>query len=192
VDLSGLPLRELAKLSDSWPVPSEEFERLRELVRPLVPEDVLLEPGTEFGPLTGTGAGYFGQLFMQNSWSLFARGEALERLRGAGMRGLLGCPIHVRFRVKRPPDLRELQLVARGRLHPDCLPPDREPPCSKCGRAAITLPRTYWLDATSLPEHVDVFRLADWPTLIFATEALVDAVKQLELDGVVFREVEAR
>jgi uncharacterized double-CXXCG motif protein len=192
VDLSALPTPELKKLSDFWPVPIEEFERLRELVRPFVPKDALLEPGIELGPLTGTGSGSFGQLFMQNSWSLFARREALERLQGAGLRGLLGCPLNVRFRVKRPPELRELQLLAHGRLHPGCLPPDREPPCPKCGRAVITLPHTYWLDAASLPEHVDVFRLTDWPTLIFATEHMVDAVKRLDLDGVVFREVEAR
>lgn len=41
-----------------------------------------------------------------------------------------------------------------------------------------------WLEATSLPEHLDVFRLTDFPTLIFATERM--------LDGVLFRQVEAR
>jgi uncharacterized double-CXXCG motif protein len=192
VDLSGLSAEEIEKLSDSWPVSFEEFQRLLELVRPFAPPGAQLEPGTRFGPLTGTGSGHFGQLFMQNSWSLFARREALERLQATGLRGLQGCPVDVRFRVKRPPELLELQLVAQGRLHPDCLPPDRKPPCSKCGSTAISLPRTYWLEATSLPEHLDVFRLTDWPTLIFATERWVDAVKRLELDGVVFREVEAR
>jgi uncharacterized double-CXXCG motif protein len=192
VDLSALPPRELKKLSDGWPVPFEEFERLRELVRPLVPKDALLQPGTAFGPLTGTGSGVFGQLFMQNSWTLVMRREALERLQGAGLRGLQGCPLDVRFRAKHPPVLLELQLLAQGRLHPDCLPPDRTPPCSRCGRAALTLPSTYWLDAASLPAHVDTFRLTDWPTLIFATEAMIGAVKRLDLDGVIFREVDAR
>ncbi len=85
-----------------------------------------------------------------------------------------------------------MQLAARGRLHPDCLPADREPPWSKCGTTSLSLPRTYWLDAASLPTQLDVFRLTDWPTLIIATERMVDAVKRLELDGVLFREVEAR
>ncbi|HEX8701045.1 MAG TPA: double-CXXCG motif protein [Myxococcaceae bacterium] len=192
VDLSGLPAAELEKLSDSWPVAFEEFQRLLELVRPFAPKDAQLEPGTRFGPLTGTGSGHFGQLFMQNAWSLFARRETLERLQATGLRGLQGCPVDVRFRVKRPPELLELQLVAQGRLHPNCLPPDRQPPCSRCGSTALSLPRTYWLDAASLPMHLDVFRLTDWPTLIFATERMVDAVKRLELDGVLFREVEAR
>jgi uncharacterized double-CXXCG motif protein len=192
VDLSGLPAQELQKLSDSWPVPFEEFERLRKLVLPLAPEDAVLKPGTRFGPLTGTGRGSFGQLFMQNSWSLFVRREALERLQSAGLRGLLGCPLAVRFRAKSAPELRELQLRVQGRLHPDCLPPGRQPPCATCDRASLRLPVTYWLDASSLPEDVDVFRLSDWPTLIIATEHMVEAVRHLELDGVVLRELETR
>ncbi len=106
VDLSGLPPEELKKLSDSWPVPREEFVRRRELVRPLVPPGAVLKPGAAFGPLQGTRLGYFGQLFIQN------------------------------------------------------------------------------------PEHVDVFRLADASTLIIANERLVDAVRRLELDGIVFNELE--
>jgi uncharacterized double-CXXCG motif protein len=192
VDLSGLPPQELKKLSDGWPVPIEEFERRRELVRPLAPKDALLKTGTVFGPLTGTGSGSFGQLFMQNPWSLFARREALERLQGAELRGLQGGPVNVRFRAKNPPELWELQLTAHGQLHPDCLPPGRKPVCSICGRAEVSLPAAYWLEATSLPEHLDVFRLVDFPTQIIATERMVDAVKRLELDGVLFREVEAR
>jgi uncharacterized double-CXXCG motif protein len=182
----------LKKLSDSWPVSFEEIERLREVVRPLAPEGALLKPGARFGRLTGRGSGSFGQLFMQNSWSLFARREALARLQDAGLRGLEGCLLEVRFRGSHPPDLLELQLMAQGRLHPECLPPDRKPPCPKCESTGLSLPRAYWLDGASLPTHLDVFRLTDWPTLIFATEPMVEAVKRLGLDGVLFREVEAR
>jgi hypothetical protein len=39
---------------------------------------------------------------------------------------------------------------------------------------------------------VDIFRLADASTLIIANERLVDAVRRLELDGVVFKELEVR
>ena len=54
------------------------------------------------------------------------------------------------------------------------------------------VPDPYWLDAASLPRHVDLFRLADASTLIIANERLVDAVRRLALDGVVFKELEAR
>jgi uncharacterized double-CXXCG motif protein len=152
----------------------------------------VLTTGAVFGPLQGTGLGYFGQLIMQNPWSLCMRREALERLQDAGVRGLTGCPTQVRFRTKHAPELRDIQLEVHGRFHPDCLPPP-EPPCPTCGVArGYSVPDPYWLDATSLPEHVDVFRLADASTLIIANERLVDAVRRLELDGVVFKEREAR
>lgn len=192
VDLSILPPEEQEKLTDSWPVPREEFIRRRELVRPLAPPGAVLKTGAVFGPLQGTGLGYFGQLIMQNPWSLCMRREALERLQNAGVRGLQGCPTQVRFRTKHAPELRNIQLESHGRFHPDCLPP-RKPPCPTCGVArGYSVPEPYWLDASSLPEHVDIFRLADASTLIIANERLADAVRRLELDGVLFKELEAR
>lgn len=192
VDLSNLPPHELKKLSDPWPVPREEFSRLREFVRPLAPRDAILKPGTTFGPLTGSGSGYFGQLFMQDPWRLYARREALERLQEAGIEGLQGCPLNVRFRVKRPPELLEVQLQHHGRLHPDCLPADRKPPCPTCGNDFLKLPEHHFFAVESMPESVDVFRLAEWSVLIIATERFMDAVQRLELDGLIFQEMEVR
>src|SRR3712207_8507417 len=64
----------------SWPVPYEEFVRLRELVRPLAPPGAVLKPGTGFGPLMGSATGHFGQLFMQNPWSLYRSEEHTSEL----------------------------------------------------------------------------------------------------------------
>lgn len=192
MDLSSLPAHELAKLSNPWPVPREELHRLTERVRPFAPSWAVLSAGAKFGPLTGTGTGRFGQLFMQSPWTLYLRREALERLESSGVRGLQGCPIDVRFRGKSPPQLMELQLRLHGRLHPSCLPPDRKPPCPACGNDPLKLPEPIVLDAASLPEDVDVFRMADAWTVILVTERFVDAVKRQGLDGVTFRELEAR
>lgn len=191
VDLSALPARELKMLSDPWPVPFEQFARLRERVRPFTPPGAVLEPGTRLGPLTGSGSGSFGQLHMPD-WTLFARREALEQLRGEGLRGLQGCPLAVRFRAKNAPELYELQLEVHGNLHPDCLPAGRKPPCPQCGSEEhLSLPENHWLAATSLPTHLDLFRLRDFPTLIIATERLMEAVHRLKLDGVAFQELRA-
>ncbi len=192
VDLSSLPAEELKKLSDIWPVPREEFRRRRELVRPLAPSWALLEPGVQLGPLTGKGSGRFGPLFMQDSSALLLREEALAQLRDAGMRGLHGCPVDVRFRGKNPPALLELQLELHGLLHPDCLPAEREPPCTECGNPGFDWPKVVILDAASLPTDVDVFRHRQgWATVI-VSERFVDAVMRLDLDGVIFRELETR
>lgn len=193
VDLSSLSEPERRELEDPGrQVPFDEFLRLRERVRPFAPAWARLEPGADFGPPTGTASGTFGSLFMQNPWSLYLRREALDQLVRAGVRGLSGCPMDVRFRGKNPPELLAVQLKPHGRFHPDCLPPDRAPPCSTCGNTRHALPESPVLDAASLPEHVDLFRLADWTTWIVASEHLVEAVRRLELDGVRFRELEAR
>jgi len=192
VDLSGLPPEELKKLSSAWPVPREEFIRRRELVRPLAPPGAVLKPGAKFGPLRGTGLGHFGQLIMQNPWSLCMRREALERLQDAGVRGLRGCPTQVRFRTRHAPELRDIQLESHGQLHPGCIPP-REPPCPTCGAdKGFVRPDPYWLDAASLPEHVDIFRLGESSGSIIASERLMDAVRRLDLEGVIFKALEAR
>ncbi|HZH79561.1 MAG TPA: double-CXXCG motif protein [Archangium sp.] len=192
VDLSGLPPDELKKLSDSWPVPAKEIQRLRELVRPLAPKDALLEPGARFGPLEGTGLGYFGQLFMQEPWALYMRREALERLREMGMRGLQGCPIKVRFRTKHAPELLEMQMEMQGQYHPDCLPLDRKPPCPTCGNDFLKRPDPIILEGASLPTELDLFRLKQAWMLIVASERFVETVRRLELDGVLFQELEVR
>lgn len=192
VDLSPLPPEERERLSAAWPVPFPEFSRLRELVRPLSPADARMEPGTRLGPLTGTGSGTFGPLFMQNPWSLFIRRDALEPLLNAGVRGLVACPVEVRFRAKPAPELLEFQLELHGRFHASCLPQDLEPPCPVCGDEKLTRPDSIILDGTSLPGHLDLFRLAQGWTLIVASERLVEAARQLELDGVVFRELQVR
>lgn len=190
VDLSSLP--EHKRFDRPWPVPFTEFARLRELVRPLTPKGALLEPGTAFGPIEGIGSGYFGQLFMQNPWSLYVRREARDRLWEAGIRGLQGCPINVRFRVKQPSELLALQFELHGQFHPDCFPPTRTPPCPICENEPLKRPDPVILDAASLPTELDVFRLRQGWTTIIATERVVEAVQRLELDGVVFPELEAR
>jgi uncharacterized double-CXXCG motif protein len=187
---SGLP--ESAKFYEAWPVSLAEFDRLRELVRPLVPQGSPLEPGAKFGPVQGSATGYFGQLYMQNPWSLFMRREALERLQEAGIRGLLGCPIPVRFRQKNHPQLLELQLGLHGYYHSDCLPADLKPRCPTCGDEPLKRPERMILDVASMPLDVDVFRLRQGWTNIIASERLVDAVRRLELDGVIFQELETR
>lgn len=187
VDLSALPERQ--KFDKPWPVPFEEFARLRELVRPIAPSWAVLEPGAKFGPLEGTGAGSFGQLFMQNPWSLYARRGVIEQLKAAGVRGLQGCPLQVRFRAKHPPELLALQLELHGRFHSSSLPEEPKPACATCGNNPSPMPETFCLAAASLPEDVDVFRFLDAPGFIIASERMVDSVNRLELDGVVFREI---
>jgi len=94
--------------------------------------------------------------------------------------------------MKEPPELLELQLEPRGKLHADCLPADLAPPCSACGRVALRLPDEPLLDAASLPEDRDVFRVGDYATVIVCTEQFSDAVRRLGLEGMTLREIATR
>jgi len=190
VDLSALPER--AEFEKPRPEPIKEFERLRELVRTLAPPGVPLPPGTRFGPSVGSAQGKFGPFYFDYDWTLFMRREAMESLRAAGIRGLEGCKPDVRFRQKsNPPELLELQLIPHGLLHPDCLP-SRSPACTRCELDSFQLPNNLLLDAASLPEHTDVFRLANFATVLVGSERFKDAVERLGLDGIRFEELPLR
>jgi uncharacterized double-CXXCG motif protein len=184
VDLT--PVAALADFEKARPEPAEEYERLRALVRPLLPPGAVLDPGSGFGPLVGNAQGRFGALSCPYPWWLLVRREALEKLQAEGLRGLKGCRTQVRFRQRASPELLELELIPVGRAHPDCLPPGRKPPCTRCGRHGLTLPKDLVLDASSLPNNLDVFRLQDFSTVIVCTERFVDACQRLELDGAAF------
>ncbi|QRN96906.1 double-CXXCG motif protein [Archangium violaceum] len=176
----------LADFEEARAEPIEEYERLRDLVRPLLPPEAQLDPGTALGPIVGSAQGRFGPLVSPDPWWLLVQREALEKLQAEGLRGLKGCRTQLRFRQRNAPELLELELLSAGRLHTDCLPPNRQPPCPRCGRFGLTLPKTRLLDAATVPPHVDVFRLEDFSTVIVCTENFVNACQRLGLDGVAF------
>lgn len=190
VDLSQLLEREEFEVARAEPF--HEFARLRELVRPLAPPQAKLPPGTEFGPLVGRASGKFGPFTWQGDILMLVLPDVLQRLQAEGLRGLLGCRTELRFRQKNPQELLELQIEPRGRLHPDCIPPDVPPPCTLCGRQGFRLPDEPILDAASLPTDLDLFRVGNFATVIVGTERFKDTVQRLELDGILFRELPTR
>ncbi|WP_044890186.1 double-CXXCG motif protein [Myxococcus hansupus] len=190
VDLSKLPER--AEFERARPEPYPEFARLRERVRPLAPVNAVLPPGAAFGPLMGTASGEFGPFTWQGTSLLLVRRDALERLQATGVHGLVGARTELRFRKKDPPELMDLQLEPHGLLHRDCIPSDTPPPCETCGRRAFDRPEEPVLDAASLPSDVDIFRLANFTTMIVGTDRFVDAVKRLGLPGLSAEELPVR
>lgn len=118
--------------------------------------------------------------------------EPLARFQAEGLRGLKGCRSALRFRKKNPPELLEMELLPRGTFHPACLP-ERPPPCPKCERDYFKLPEEPILDAATLPQELDLFRLAGFLTLIISTERFVDAVHRLGYEhDIAFRELPVR
>ncbi|MFY0572433.1 double-CXXCG motif protein [Archangium lansingense] len=189
VDLSSHP--EEKEFKEARPEPLEQFERLRELVRPLVPPGAQLLPGAKLGPLVGTALGTFSQIFLYDPDMPLIQRKALEQLQAEGIRGLKGFPTELRFRQKNHPELLELEILPQGRLHPSCTP-ERPPPCRRCGRDSFMLPDELILDAASLPADTDLFRLTDFETVFIGTERFVETVRRLNLEEVDIRELPVR
>jgi uncharacterized double-CXXCG motif protein len=187
VDLT--PVAALADFETPRPEPIEEYERMCELVRPLLPPGAVLEPGAAFGPRVAKAQGRFGQFVLSTPYWPLVQREALEKLQAEGLRGLKGCPTQIRFRQRASPVLLELELVPVGHAHPDCLPPNRKPPCARCGRVGLTRPNPLVLDASTLPTDLDLFRLRDFSTTVVCTERFVEACHRLGLDGITFSEL---
>jgi uncharacterized double-CXXCG motif protein len=195
VDLSHLPPQEQAKYCARLEENYEEFERLREQVRPLAPPDIHLWPGTGFGPMMGTAQGKFGPLVLAHSWTLLMQRAPLERLQAEGLQGLKGCHTELRFRGKRPPELLEMELLPHGRVHPACLPADRPEPCTRCERKGWKRPPVgdLVLDTATLPQELDLFRLEDFLTTLICTERFAEAVRRLGYEqDLAFRELPVR
>ncbi|QRN95096.1 hypothetical protein JRI60_39370 [Archangium violaceum] len=184
VDLS--PVLSLADFEEARAEPIEEYERLCALVRPLLPPGAVLQPGAGLGPLVGNARGRFGSFASPDPWWLLVQREALEKLEAEGLRGLKGCRTELRFRQRNSPEFLELEILPQGRTHPDCLPSHHDPPCSRCLRFGLSLPDDLLLDASTLPNDRDLFRLEDFSGVIVCTERFVDACQRLGLDGVAF------
>ncbi len=194
VDLSDLPERALMEEPRSLQAVSlEEYRRLCALLRPRVPAGAPLEPGTQLGPVIGKASGHFGDFFFQAPWTLWASRDALEKLQAGGVRNLRGVQGTLRYRGKTPPDLVELELPVRGNLHPSCFPETWQAPCGRCGSNRNGYPaEAAVLNAVTLPEDVDLFRLHEFKTVILASERVVDAVKRLQQGAITFRELPVR
>ncbi|WP_257461797.1 SitI6 family double-CXXCG motif immunity protein [Archangium lipolyticum] len=191
VDLSGLP--EAKQLENAWLEEDfQKFERLRQMVRPLVPSWARLIPGTAFGPLVGSARGTFPQIYLLYAWMVIIRREALERLQAEGLRGLKGSRTELRFRQRNSPELLEVELEPHGLLHPDCLPPGKTEPCGTCGGYEFGLPKQPLLDGASLPEHLDVFRLRNCPGFIVINERFADTLHRLGFEEFSLRELPVR
>jgi uncharacterized double-CXXCG motif protein len=131
--------------------------------------------------MNGPAQGTFGPLTLAHSWTLLMQRAPLEHLQKVGLRGLKGCRTQMRFRKKNPPEILEMELLPRGRVHPDCLPADRPAPCPKCERKGWKRPSEseLILDASTLPEDLDLFRLEDFLTAIICTEPFMESVRRL-------------
>lgn len=184
VDLSTLP--NAARYEDVWPVSLKELHALREPILPLMPRGAPLPgPGTSFGPTIGEAKGSFAHFAWNEPWILFVRAETFAALQAEGVRGLIGVKPQLKFREKLHPELLELQIEPGPALHPSCVT-QRVPPCPACGRGKSDVERIV-IDASTIPQDRDLFRIRNWHTRILASGRFAEAVHHLRLEGIILK-----
>ncbi len=172
-----------------WPVSAEEFESRRSALEPLVPKGVPLLPGTQFGPLVGEVRGDFGDFAWRDGWTLLARPRVITQLSEAGVKLPKTTRAILENHGSNIWELDELEIEPRALMDPSAFATSL-PKCSTCGHIEWEIPEHIIVQESSIPSDVDIFRERVATTLILATERFVDAVKQLELSGLEFNQVE--
>ncbi|MCE9670756.1 double-CXXCG motif protein [Myxococcus stipitatus] len=163
--------------------PWDEYVRLRDRALPLMPQGAVVRPGTAMGPLAGRLRGLPPPVAMDAPWNLFAQPEGVERLLGAGLRGIKPVPTALKVGRDVPPSL-ELELQVGGDYAPECRPPLVGEPCPMCGTQRRGLaPYRWWLDPAALPE-TDVFRFRHNPACTIASERFVEVLRSMGDTGI--------
>jgi uncharacterized double-CXXCG motif protein len=185
VDLSDEPFaREYFEPS---PVPLEELERLKSQIRSRLPPDATLLPGTEFGKFSGKASGRFPDFVYVNPWTLLIRRPAYDRLLAKDVRLPVAIAPELRLRKSQSHDLVELEIQPLCLLAPESFLPNGDP-CGSCGRLGRRVDEPI-VSRDSIPAQADLFRPRNFPTYILGTERFEQAVRELELKGLVFQEL---
>ena len=188
------PELKLTAKRGSWPVPLHEFLKLKEQLTRKLPNHIVIEPATKFGPMVGTVWGKTGDFAWKHTWHLFVRKETLEKLRDAGVKMPTSVPPEVRYARKEKVELEELQLEPFAKFPVSRIKSGRWEVCSACGFCGIKgRGRRKVAPAilkSSIPAHVDLFRILEWDTQIVAKENFVEEVKRMNATNLLFTEIE--
>lgn len=169
------------------PMPIAQFEELVTPLRAIFPNDAVLTPGTEFGPLEGTIEGDdHGDFAWLNPWTLLVRGDALKRMTDS-VPGIVAVPTQLRASEGRA-DLLELFFKPFGEHRPE-LRASNADPCPRCGRRGFRRPERLVLSSDVAPDAGPFIRLRTLPTTLLAREDVVAVIQEQELTGVDAQEV---
>lgn len=185
VNLSGTTIGK--QLEKARNVELEAFEALREAVQPYAPTGLPLPPGAEFGPVKGKVKGRFGDLVWRHSWDPLIRVETYKKLASAGLRlPETAAPI---LQGKVQDQLFQLQIEPCGCLSSRSYIDPDTPVCPRCKRDSRKLEKLVLVKA-SIPTHLDIFRIGNFPTKVLVSQNFKEAVKQFEFTNILFEKVE--
>ena len=186
VDISNEPFAK--EYENGWPVSVAELEQRISRIRSHFSANAILPPGAEFGHLTGRAAGRFADFVWLSPWTLLIKRDVYARLRSRNVLMPQAVTPELRLTRDQRPDLLELEIQPLALLAPASFLPNGEP-CASCGREGRKV-ETPIVSRDSVPTETDLFRPRNFPTYVLGTERFKEAVEELNLTGMVFRELE--
>jgi uncharacterized double-CXXCG motif protein len=187
VDISVLTLDK--RLFRPRAVPVDEYKQLRDLVAPLIAENLPLPPGTGFGPLVGREKGVCGDFSWANSWTLLIKQSSYLNLQSLSLKLPKVSIPNLKTKKIWDCELYELEIEARVSLIDSSYYETDSKICLKCGRDERKVEKII-VNKNSIPPELDMFRIADFPTHILVTERFKYIVTQLGFSNILFMEIE--
>lgn len=187
VDLSGQP--DFKRwVGDKWrhhSVDWSEFERLRNILRPLLPKGLPVGFQTAFGTTTGrVKASVKSDVLHSLPWTMLLTTHALEKMLSAGV-----SLASVISSVKKPGQneaVYDIFAPACARLAKECVTTGSY--CPTCF-SRIPVPNGVLVDRASIPKDTDVFRCQEVPGALLLTERFVKVLEDHSLTGLSVSEV---
>ena len=186
------PSREQVKYFKDGPQTLDWFKDVLPKSGLKLPDGSPAKPTAEFGQLEGRieSGRTVTDFIWPRSWTILARQNVKELLAGSGCRVSGFAEAQIKGSAKLNEKFHELQIEGGLLLDESCM--ERSgPDCKLCGRSPVRLgSRSLKLRGSQSPPKADLFRAANFPTLIFANEGFVSFAKKQSFSNIIFQPVE--
>jgi hypothetical protein len=180
-------------------VPWEYYEELRKPLRRIVPAELPLPPGTDFGPLVGSITGPATDFAWVWDWDCLVRKDALARLEDHLSAEIQTARSEITSRRKEKPVYAELVALPSALLTKSSESGLPHFHCDVCGQyfcsdgyMAYAEPPgiTVLVERSSIPQKAHVFRIRQLSRWVVCTDLFRQAVTRLGLRNIRFEPVE--
>lgn len=189
IDLSSLRERKLFEKPRVEPL--HEVEEMKKILKRAFPNIGKIGPGTLLGQMVGKSTGHLNDFVWHNPWTLLITIDALTKLQSYELSLPVTVAPALKFNTKQQ-EIYEFEICPRGILLNGIYKIGEIKICPGCDRDSATMPERLIVDGSSLPKNLDMFRLSNFATVILVTEPFVEAVKDLNIRGAVFQEIEVK
>lgn len=172
-------------------VSNARYNELLEMVKKELGKDLLIMPGTDFGPSKGILRGKPFDFLLSVRWTIVVRESVLRVFELDGIRGII--PVKPELKKTGKMQAEEYYELA---VYPYAQMPEKirkeiiKKRCDLCGREEFTVPERLIISEKTTPGDLDIFRGRDVTTYIFVTERFKEVVEKHGFTGAEFKPVE--